>query len=57
MFFFENHYFLSHVELGVVSGVLEGADHEKDIVGSLFHHLGVVLGRKCQKNGLISTEI
>ncbi len=40
--FYEIHYFISHAELSVVSGVFEGADHEKDIVGSLFHHLGVL---------------
>ncbi len=49
MVLYENHYFVSHVELGVVSGVFEGADHEKEIIGSLFHHLGVVLGSKCPK--------
>jgi len=35
--FYENHYFISHVELGVALGVFEGADHAKDI-DSLFHH-------------------
>ena len=51
IFFYENRDFISHVEFDVVCRVFEGADHEKDIVGSLLYHLGVVLGRKCQKRG------
>ena len=33
----------------MVLGVFEGADHEKDIVVSLFHRLKALFGSYCQK--------
>jgi hypothetical protein len=43
--FYESRHFIGYVELGVFSGFFKGADYEKDIVGGLYHRLGVLFGK------------